>query len=84
MGRFKEGIDILEKGFRNACEVNDKFGMGITQVMYSFVTHMAGYGDSTITHAQEAIKIFEEAEISLTFDAAWFRARGRLLSLWRV
>ncbi len=32
MGRFKEGTDILEKGFRNACEVNDKFMMGLTQV----------------------------------------------------
>ena len=35
-GKGKEGIDILEKGFRNACEVNDKFGMGITQVMHFF------------------------------------------------
>ena len=33
MGRFKEGTDVLEKGFRNACEVNDKFVMGFTQVL---------------------------------------------------
>ena len=29
MGRFKEGTDILEKGFRNACEVNDKLVWGL-------------------------------------------------------
>jgi tetratricopeptide (TPR) repeat protein len=72
MGRFKEGTDVLEKGFQNACEVNDKFDMGFAQVMHSTVTYFAGYGDSTIAHAQEAIKTLEEAEISLTLESAWY------------
>jgi tetratricopeptide (TPR) repeat protein len=76
MGRFKEGTDILDKGFRNACETNDKFGMGITQVMYPSVTYWAGYADDTITHAQEAIKIYEEAEISAGLETAWWMLGG--------
>jgi tetratricopeptide (TPR) repeat protein len=76
MGRFKEGADIVEKGFRNACEVNDKFIMGMTQEFYSIVMHVAGDGDNTITHAQEAIKICEEAEISVGLDCAWFMLGG--------
>jgi class 3 adenylate cyclase/tetratricopeptide (TPR) repeat protein len=71
MGRFKEGIDVLEKGFRNACEVNDKFMMGMTQIFHTSATHVAGDGDNTITHAQEAIKILEEAEISISLETAW-------------
>jgi tetratricopeptide (TPR) repeat protein len=76
MGRIKEGTDVLEKGFRNACEVNDKWGMGLTQMLHSTIPYWAGYGDDTITHAQEAINIYEEAEISLTLDAAWFMLGG--------
>ena len=40
-------------------------------------------GIDTITHAQEAIKIYEEAEISVGLDTAWYDTRRRLLSLWR-
>ena len=76
MGRFKEGTDILEKGFRNACEVNDKFWMGVTQGMYASATHTAGYGNSTIAHAQEGIKILEEAEISFGLEVAWLELGG--------
>jgi tetratricopeptide (TPR) repeat protein len=76
MGRFKEGTDILEKGFRNACEVNDKFLMGCAQGIYASATHTAGYGDITIAYAQEAIKILEEAEISFGHDLAWLELGG--------
>ena len=76
MGRFKEGTDVLEKGFRNACEVNDKFGMGVTQMNHSTIPYWAGYGDSVIAHAEEAIKILEEAEISLSLDCAWYMLGG--------
>ena len=75
-GRFKEGTDFIEKGFRNAFEVNDKFGMGLTQVMFPSVTYWAGYGDGTITHAKEAIKIYEEAEISAGLETAWWMLGG--------
>jgi len=76
MGRFKEGTDVLEKGFLTACKINDKFSIGLTQMMYSTIMVWAGYGDNTITHAQEAIKIFEEAEISVTLDVAWSTLGG--------
>jgi len=76
MGKFKEGVDAVEKGFRNACEVNDKFMMGLAQGMRSCLQYWAGYGDNTIAHAQEAIKIFEEAEISMSLDTAWWLLGG--------
>jgi tetratricopeptide (TPR) repeat protein len=76
MGNFKEGTDVLEKAFRNACEVNDKFSMGMAQAFYASVTHTAGYGNSTIMRAQDTIKIFDEAEISLLLDSAWFLLGG--------
>ena len=76
MGRFKEGIDFLEKGFRNACQVNDKFGMGVAQTFYSSAEHVAGYAKNTIMHAQESIKLLEEAEISVSLDGAWFMLGG--------
>ena len=66
----------MEKGFRNACEVNDKFGMGVAQGGYASVMHTAGYGNSTVAHAQEGIKIFEEAEISFGNDIAWLELGG--------
>ncbi len=44
--------------------------------MYASVTHTAGYGNSTIAHAQEAIKILEEAEISFGLDIAWLQLGG--------
>jgi hypothetical protein len=59
MGMFKEGTDILEKGFRNACGINDKFEMGLTQTMHFTVPHWVGYGDSRIAHAQEPLKFLE-------------------------
>jgi len=67
---------MLEKGFRNACEVNDKFMMGWTQLFHSIVMHVAGDGDNTITHAQEAIKILEEAEISMALETPWWLLGG--------
>lgn len=76
VGKFKEGTDVLEKGFLNACEVNDKFNMGWTKCMHSTVPYLVGDGDKTIALAQEAIKIFEEAEISITLDAAWLMLGG--------
>jgi len=76
MGRFKEGSNILEKGYRNACEVNDKFMMGFIQMFSCAITYWAGYGDSTIAHAQEAIKIYEETESSAGLDAAWLHLGG--------
>jgi class 3 adenylate cyclase/tetratricopeptide (TPR) repeat protein len=71
MGRFKEGTDVLEKGFRNACETNDKYHMGLAKFMRSTVAYLVGYGDKTIAYAQEAIKIYEEAEISVGLETAW-------------
>ena len=58
MGRFKEATGVVEKGCRNACEVNDKFTMGVSHLQHSIVAQLAGSGDDTITHAQEAIKTF--------------------------
>ena len=76
MGRFKEATGVLEKGFRNACETDDKFMMGFAQMFHSIVMQLAGYGDNTIALAQEAIKICEEAEISLALEVAWFMLGG--------
>jgi len=45
-------------------------------MMHSTVLYWAGYGDNTITLAQEAIKIYEEAEISLTLETAWMMLGG--------
>ncbi len=75
-GRVEEGISIIEKGFRMASEVNDKFGMGMAQVLFSSVTHASGYGQRTITHAREAVKIIEEAEISIILDGGYLELGG--------
>ena len=72
MGRFKEAKSSLEKGLRNACAVNDKLSMATAHMFHSNVAYLAGYGDDTITHAQEAIKICEEAEITTGLEVAWF------------
>jgi len=76
MGRFKEGADVIEKGFRNACEVNDKWMMGNAQIFHATLTDLAGDGDNTIALAQEAIKILEDAEISVTLEAGWYILGG--------
>ncbi|HNY15204.1 MAG TPA: AAA family ATPase, partial [Bacteroidales bacterium] len=71
IGRFKEGIDILKNGFLNACEVNDKWMMGFTRMIHGVLLFWAGYGEDVIVHAQEAIKIYKEAEIAIALDIAW-------------
>ncbi|PKN37434.1 MAG: hypothetical protein CVU62_10625 [Deltaproteobacteria bacterium HGW-Deltaproteobacteria-2] len=76
MGRFKEATDVLEKGLRNAGEVDDKMEMGFAHMYHSIVAQLAGYEDDTIIHAQQAIKILEEAEISVAAETAWFMLGG--------
>lgn len=76
MGRFKEGNNVLEKGFHIACEVNNKMNMGAIQVFHSSAMFIAGYGDETIAHAQKAISIFEEAEIPMALESAWMTLGG--------
>jgi tetratricopeptide (TPR) repeat protein len=71
-GDVKEGTDVIEKGYQNACAINDRFEMGFAQEMCSCITYFAGYGDKTITNAQRAINTLEEAEISLGLETAWF------------
>jgi tetratricopeptide (TPR) repeat protein len=76
LGKIKEGTDVLEKGYRNACEVNDKFAMGFIQMIFCAITYWAGYGDDTIAHALEAIKLYEETESSAGLEGAWLHLGG--------
>jgi tetratricopeptide (TPR) repeat protein len=76
LGKIKEGTDVLEKGFRNAYEVNDKSFMGPTKMTFCAITYWAGYGEDTIAYAQEAIKIYGETESSFGLDSAWFHLEG--------
>jgi len=70
-GNVEEGIDIIEKGFRVACEVNDKWGMAFARVLTSSVMDAAGYVKRMIMHAREAIRICEEAELSVLLDSGY-------------
>ena len=72
MGRLKEGTDVLEKGFRNACEVNDKFNDGIDTIHAT--PPLRTLQDTGIVQShthRKALKSYEEAEISLGLEIAW-------------
>ncbi|MDT8272044.1 MAG: adenylate/guanylate cyclase domain-containing protein [Desulfomonilia bacterium] len=71
LGRFEEAATMLEKGLRNAREVNDWFEIGNGEFQYSVLMMLKGDGDGTIAHAREAIRSFERAETGILRGTSW-------------
>jgi len=65
LGRFEEAATMLEKGIRNARELNDWWEIGNGEFHYSTLLFFRGDGDGTIAHARESLLSFERAEIGI-------------------
>jgi len=65
LGKFEEGKAALDKGFKNALEVNDKYTKGWVQLNFAGFSYFKGDGDNTIDHAQKAIKVVEETGVEI-------------------
>jgi tetratricopeptide (TPR) repeat protein len=71
LGEFTEGKIVLEKGLRNAWEINDRFITGWGEVSHSVFSYFEGDGDSVVDHAQKAIKCFEDSGAEVQLGMAW-------------
>jgi tetratricopeptide (TPR) repeat protein len=71
LGHFEEAMTVLEKGIRNAHEVNDWFEIGNGEFQYSVLLMFKGDGDGAIAHAREAILSLERAEIGFIRGISW-------------
>ena len=71
LGEFAEGKIVLEKGLRNAWEINDRFITGWVELSYSILSYFEGDGDSVVDHAQKSIKCFEDSGAEVQVGITW-------------
>jgi len=71
MGNFEEGKALLERGLKNAHELNDKLTMALVEWYYSELTYCEGDAERTIDKVQKAIKYTEETELEILSGHVW-------------
>jgi hypothetical protein len=71
LGKFEEGKVVLEKGFKNALELNEKNGMGWVELQHSVLSYLEGDANNTLDHAQGAFKYFEKIGLELHLGITW-------------
>ncbi len=81
LGEFGDAREVLEKGLKNAIAANDIFGVARLQQCFFPACYFSGDAEGSLEHAQEAIKLFEDAGILYMLGYAWaFLAGGQFFS----
>jgi tetratricopeptide (TPR) repeat protein len=65
MGRLEESRQVLGKGLANAIDLDDKYGIGLAENMYTCLSSVEGDGKSVIDHGHKGLKKFEEAGVEM-------------------
>jgi class 3 adenylate cyclase/tetratricopeptide (TPR) repeat protein len=63
LGELGDAETLLTKGFRNALEVNDRYGMGWVEIWRGYLSFLKGDSETLIDHSHKAIQYFEEVEL---------------------
>ena len=71
LGKMEEGKALLNKGLKNALEVDDRFETGFIELMYSTLLYWEGDGIKTVDYARKSIDYFEEAGADILLGTAY-------------
>lgn len=71
LGKMDEGKAMLDKGLKNALDVNDRFETGFIELMYSTLFYWEGNGVKTVEYARRSIDYFEEAGADIILGTAY-------------
>jgi len=71
LGAFDEGKTFLEKGLRNASEINDLIALGFVEMHYGFFYYAKGDWKPSKEHCKKGIKHSEEAKWGLISALSW-------------
>ncbi len=71
LGAFDEGKTFLEKGLRNASEINDLIALGFVEMHYGFSYYAKGDWEPSKEHFEKGIKHSEEAKWGLISALSW-------------
>ncbi|MDH3559223.1 MAG: guanylate cyclase, partial [Deltaproteobacteria bacterium] len=71
LGAFDEGKTFLEKGLRNASEINDLIALGFVEMHYGFFYYAKGDWEPSKEHCKKGIKHSEEAKWDLVSALCW-------------
>ncbi len=71
LGAFDEGKTFLEKGLRNASEINDLIALGFVEMHYGFSYYAKGDWESSKEHFEKGIKHGEEAKFAVIPAMSW-------------
>jgi tetratricopeptide (TPR) repeat protein len=71
LGAFGEGEAFLEKGLRNASEINDSVTLGIVEMHYGLFYNVKGDWESSKEHFERSIKYSEEAKWDVVSAMSW-------------
>lgn len=81
LGNFDQGKIFLEKGLRNASQINDATTLGYIEFFYGLFFFARGDWSSTIGHLRNSIKYFEKANWLLELALSWSFIGGACLFL---
>jgi len=71
LGAFDEGKTFLEKGLRNASEINDLVSLGFVEMQYGHFYLAKGDWEPSKEHFEKSIKHSGEAKWGLGFAVSW-------------
>jgi tetratricopeptide (TPR) repeat protein len=71
LGNFEEGKIFLQKGLRQAAQINDLRSLGMVEFHYGVFYHTKGDWKSAIERFQEGIKYIEETKQLLVTAWSW-------------
>jgi len=71
LGAFDEGKTFLEKGLRNATEMNDLIALGFLEMQYGYFYIIKGDWEPSKEHFEKGIKHNEEAKYAFMSALSW-------------
>ena len=75
LGEFDEGKTFLEKGLRNATEMNDLMALGLVESNYGYFYIAKGGWESSKEHLEKSIKHSEETKFAFLSAMSWISLR---------
>jgi tetratricopeptide (TPR) repeat protein len=71
LGELEEARMVLDKGLRNALEIDDRYGLGWMEYMRFALSYWLGDGEYAVAHARRGINYFAETDIGFLVGVVW-------------